>query len=196
MKMLAEQPFFLSVLLGITAAAFLYVWSRGAPRVSGIVGLVALGLIPVVWLISFVIVTPEEQVRGVIESVAAGVEANDFDIVYDAIHPDRGDIRRRAEAELPRYEFTRAKVAAYRKIKILEDKTPRQAIADLNAAVRVSLNGQGIRDQAVLRRLFLLLEETPEGWKVIDYAHRPPVGPTDPYSNSGNTNWDELLGPS
>jgi len=192
-KMIAEQPIFSTVLLGILAAAFLYIWSRGAPRARAIIGLVFLLCIPLVWIGSVVIETDEEQLRKVIRSIAREVQENDFQGVYEIIHPDYPEIRRRAQAELPNYTFSVARVATFRRLRVVDAQgaEPRRAVADLNAAVRVTVNNAGIRDQAVLRRLFLLFEEAPDGWKVIDYAHQPPVGPSDPYTRGGNTPWED-----
>ena len=195
-KMLAEQPIFLSILLAALGLAFLYVWTRGAPKISGIIGGIALALIPLIWLVATAIETDDEAIRGMISQVAADVEANDFDSVYASIHESRPDIKRRAKSELPNYEFTRARVGTFRKVRVLEDRSPRQAVADLNAAVRVSVSSHGLKNQAVVRRLLLLLEETDDGWKVIDYEHRPATGQADSYTNNSGTDWDGLLGPT
>lgn len=193
--MLAEQPILISVVLGILALTLLYMWTRGAHRGVAISGAVCLALIPLAWLFANLVETDEESIRKSIRQFAAHVEANDFEQAYLSIHPDRGDILARAKAELPNYEFTRARVGGFNRIRLLPGTDPREAVVDLTASVRVSLARGGIRDQAVARRLFLRMVETQNGWQVIDYEHRPVVGGMDGYSNPGETDWDALLKP-
>lgn len=192
MKLFGEQPLLLSVLLGFLAAAFLYIWMRSGQRALAIVGAVLLALIPVVWLVAHVIETDEEQIRATIMHFAEQVEANRFEQAYEAIHPDREDIRRRAESELPRYEFSRARVGSFRTVRVLPETDPPEAVVELMAGVTASMRNGMLENQRVARRVMLHLQKTDDGWKVIDYAHRPPVGPIDHYS-TGSPDLERLL---
>lgn len=192
-KLFGEQPLLLSALLIILAAAFLYVWTRSGQRALGIVGGVLLVLIPVVWLVAIRIETDAEQIKTMILEVAEHVEANRFDQALEAVHSDRDDIRRRAEAEMPRYEFSRVKVSSFRVVRVLPGTDPPEAVVDLLAGVTASMKNGMFPDQRVVRRIMLHLQKTPQGWKVIDYAHRPPVGPVDSFS-TGSPQLDSLLG--
>lgn len=193
MKLLGEQPLLLSVLLAILAVAFLYIWTRSGHRGLGITGAVLLALIPVVWLIADRIETDAEQIRAMIMDVAEHVEENRFEQAYEAIHPDREEIRQRAEAELPKYEFSRANVGSFRTVRLLPGTSPPEAVVDLMAGVTASMKDGMLRDQRVVRRVMLHLQKTDQGWKVIDYAHGPPIGGDDPYSSS-SPQLERLLG--
>lgn len=127
-----------------------------------------------------------------IESFAERVEANDIEGALISIHPSHPEVRQRAAAELPNYEFDRAHVGGYQAIRMVPQHDPPQAVVDLIAGVTVSLRNGGIEKQKLARRLLLLLEKTADGWKVIDYAHRNPVGKSDPYS-SGTKEWEKWL---
>lgn len=192
-KLFGEQPLLLSVLLVILAGAFLYIWTRSGRQALGIIGGVLLALVPLVWLVAARIETDAEQIRAMILEVAEDVEANRVEQALEAIHPDRDDIRRRAEAELPRYEFSRVKVGSFRVIRVLPGTNPPEAVVDLLAGVTASMSNGMFRDQRGVRRIMLHLQKTPRGWKVIDYAHRPPVGPADAFS-TGSPRLDSLLG--
>lgn len=192
MKLFGEQPLLLSVLLGLLAAAFLYIWTRSGQRALAITGALLLALIPVVWIIAERIVTEEEQIRATIVGFAEHVEANRFEEAYEAVHPDREDIRRRVESELPRYEFSRARVGSFRRIRTLPGTNPPEAVVDLVAGVTVSMRNGTLQNQRAARRVILHLQKTGEGWRVIDYAQGPPVGGFDPYS-SGSPDLERLL---
>ena len=191
MRILAEQPIFASILLGALGISLLYVWSKGLHRSVGIAGLVFLLLIPVAWLISFAIETEEETIAKLIKKMATHVEANEIDEALTAVHPDLLPTANRARGELSRYEFSRARVSGFDRIRVLRDREPMEAAVDLAVSVRVT--GNGATNTTVPRRLLLRLEKTSEGWKIVDYEHRPLVGPNDGFSTRGQTNWDDYF---
>ncbi len=195
MKLLAEQPIFVAIVLTILAAGFVYSWTRSNQRWMLYVGALLLLLVPVAWLVANLVVTDDEQIKMMIESFAERVEANDVEGALQSIHPSRPEIRQRVAAELPNYEFDRANVGGYQAIRMVPNQDPPQAVVDLIAGVTVSLKNGGIEDQKLARRLLLLLEKTSDGWKVIDYSHRSPVGKLDPYS-SGTKDWEKWLQPA
>ena len=192
-SLIAEQPILLTVVLGLLAIALLYGWTREGHRWLAISGLVMLGLIPLIWLSATLIVTSEEEVRAMITDMASKIEANDHEAVYQAVHPSRSDILARVKAELPNYEFSRARVGGFNKIKILPGTNPKEAVVDLTASVTVSFKNGMFQDQTVPRKLLLYLRNTDDGWKVIDYAHRQVVGPSDPYTSGGGGEWESYL---
>jgi ketosteroid isomerase-like protein len=195
-SIIAEQPILLTVIFGLLSFALAYSWVREGNKWLGIAAIVFFLLIGVAWLLAWTLETDEERIRLMIEDFAADVQANDHDAVYGAIHLDRPDILARAKQELPNYEFSRARVGGYNKIKLLPGTKPSEAVVDLIASVTVSSRGGMFKDQRVARKLLLYLRETDQGWKVIDYAHRAPVGgATDPYSSGGGEAWESLLGP-
>lgn len=191
-KLFAEQPVLLSVLLGLLAAALLYAWTRSGQRAMGIAAGVLLLLIPVAWIVAGAIVTEEEEIRAMLARVAEDVEANRFEQAYLAIHPGQEEVLRRAKSELPRYTFSRARIANFRTVRLLDGTDPPQAIADLTAGVTLSTKNGALQGQKISRRLILHLEKTPSGWKVIDYDHRPLIGPRGA-SSTGGSDLEKLL---
>lgn len=187
----AEQPILLSVLLGLLAAAMLYAWTRSGQRGMAIAAGVLLLLIPVVWLVAGALVTDEEEIRAMLSRVAEDVAANRFEQAYQAIHPAYDEVLQRARSELPRYEFSQARITSFRKIRLLEGTEPLQAVVDLNANVIVSQKQGAIQNRKVPRRVMLHLEKTPSGWKVINYHHRSLIGP-DAFS-TGDETLEKLL---
>jgi hypothetical protein len=194
-KMIAEQPVLITVMLALLAIAFLYAWTREGRKWLAFIALGLLALIPLAWLGASMIETDDERIRAMIYDFAAAVEANDHETVYAAVHPDRPDILARVESELPRYEFTRARVGGFDKIKVLPNTDPTEAVVELMASVTVSSNNGAFQGQKVARKLLLYLRETESGWKVLDYSHRPPIGGLDPYSSGGGGSWENFLHP-
>jgi hypothetical protein len=193
MQMLAEQPILVSVLLALVGLTLAYIWARGAPRAVGVGGLVAFGLIPIAWLVASLIETDQEAIRATIRRLATHVQANEIEAACEAIDPSLEGLVERAENELARYEFTRARVGRFNRLRVLDDRQPPEAVVDLIASVKVTARGTSLEDISVSRRLFLLLRKTPGGWKVIDYEHRPAVGGPDGFSTRSDTDWDALL---
>jgi hypothetical protein len=193
-KILAEQPILMSFVLGILAFGLFYSWTRASQKWMLQAGFVILLLIPLVWLAAGLIETEDERIRLMIGEFAERVEANDVEGALASIHPTRPDVRQRAAAELPNYEFTRARVGGYQTIRVLPEKSPPQAVVDLIAAVTVSVRSSGFEDQRVSRRLLLLLEKVDDQWMVLDYAHRAPVGARDAFATP-EKDWERLLNP-
>jgi hypothetical protein len=192
-KLIAEQPIVLSLILGLIGGTLVYVWTRESNKWFAISGLMFLLLIPCAWLASGMIETEAERIELMVRDFASAVEANDYDRAYLAVHPSRPDILSRVKAELPRYEFTRARVGGINQIVLIPDSNPMQAVIDLMASVKVSTRGGSLRDISAARRLVLQLEQTDQGWKVIDYFHRPVIGPVDAYSTGGRKDWERYL---
>ena len=190
---IVEQPILTSIVLALLGITLLFIWTRGVPKAVAVVGGICLLLIPLEFLVAGYVETEPEQIRSMIRQVAERVEENDFQAVYDVIDPQRPEVIARAKAELPNYEFSRAKVGSFRRLVILPGTDPPEAVVDLTASVTVSLSRGGINDQIVARRVYFKLKKSPSGWKVTDYAHFPVIGDRDPYSYRGNTDWEKLL---
>lgn len=191
-KLIAEQPILLTVVLGLVGVALLYGWTREGRRWLAVAGLIVLALIPLAWLSSSLLVTDEEEIRTMISDMAKNIEANNHDAVYAIIHRNRPDIVARAKSELPNYEFSRARVGGFNKIRILPGTNPKEAVVDLTASVTVSIKNGFLQNQSGARKLLLHLRETDDGWKVIDYSHRQVIGGDDPYT-SGGGDWENYL---
>ena len=184
-RLLAEQPILLSVLLGLMAAGCLYGWLQSGRRSAAVAGLVLLALIPIGWLVSHYWETDRERITELLHTTAAAVQRNEFQAVYDVIHPDLQSVRRRAEAELPQYEFDEAKITSIRKIEPILGAEPPEMDVDLNVSVTVTHRGGSLAETKLPRRLMLRMQKVGERLFVIDYTHQPLVGGPDAYSPVG-----------
>lgn len=188
--LLAEQPLVLSLMLGVFAGGLLYGWLQSGSRGALAAGSVALALIPVAWVVAANWETDREQIERLLYDVAEAVRDNDHDRALALIGDQR--IRRRAEAELRRYEFSDASIRSVRRIELIPGSFPPEA--DVEMVVKATLSGSGLQGQSMTipRRIMLRLEKrdasfTPGGagdsgrWVVIDYQHGPLTG-TDAFS--------------
>jgi ketosteroid isomerase-like protein len=178
-KLLAEQPLTLSILLGLAAAALVYGWLQTGSRPAGVGGLVMLALIPVAWVVAAFWETEEERLRATCQQIARAVEANQRERLLDFIHPDATEVRRRAEAALPRAEFSQARIGSYRSVEIFDELTPNEAIVDLTGSVVLTVPQTGLVDQRVAQRAIIRFRKSGEDWRVVDYQYMSPVGPAD-----------------
>ena len=185
-RVLAEQPILLSVLLGLMAAGCLYGWLQSGRRGAALAGLFLLALIPVAWIIAANWETDREQITKLLRQTAAAVERNDFESVYEVIHPDLQSVRRRARAELPQYEFQEAKIASIRKIEPILGAEPAEMNVDLNVSVTVTHRGGTLAETKLPRRLLLRMQKLDQRWYVTEYTHQPLVGGPDAYSPMGD----------
>lgn len=188
--LLAEQPLVLSLMLGVFSAGLLYGWLQSAGRGVLAAGLVALALIPAAWVVAAKWETDREQIERLLNDVAEAVRDNDHERALALLGNER--LRRRAEAELTRYEFTDASIRRVRRIELIPGSFPPEA--DVEMVVRATLSGRGLQGQrmTIARRILLRLEKRESSrargqsaddgrWVVLDYQHGPLSG-TDPFS--------------
>ncbi len=178
-ELLAEKPMVVTVLLGSVAAIAIYGWLQTGKREAGGVGLFAVALIPVAWLVASSWETDREAVTRVIYETAEHIENNRFDEVYEVIAEPRA--LQMAKSELPRLRFDLARVNQIRSIKVVEGSYPPEILVDMSAKVNVSVGR--LVNQRVLRRLELKFHKVDEKWVVVDYRHQPVTGGPDQYSN-------------
>ena len=179
--LLAEQPLLVALMLAVAGAALVYGWLQTGKRAAAIAGVIALALIPLVWVLSQRWVTDRERVEQTIHEVARAVEADDLQRVLRVIGD--ADTRAQARAELPKYEFHEANVHRIRSIEIIDNTYPPRADVDMSVKVVVSQKRGVIQNQPVARRLLLTFEKrASDQWVVVDYRHMPLLGGPDAYS--------------
>ncbi len=186
-RLLAESPLMVALMLGVLAAALIYGWLQSGRKQLVIAGLIVACLIPIAWIVSENWVTDREQIEQLIYQTADAVEANDHERAVAVIGDEA--TRQQALSELPQWEFTQADVGRIRSIRIIEDTLPIQADVDMTVKVEVSSKRGGLQSLRVPRRLLLTFEKREAkanqvggGWVVTKYEHLPIVGTADAYS--------------
>lgn len=181
-RLLAEQPVLLSLLLTVVAGACLYAWLQTAHKAAFAAGLVCLALIPGAWYLAASWTTDREAILERIEEAATAINRNDFETVYTLIAPSRPETLEQARNELPRYEFSQAKIGQIRSLQFVQGALPPEAIVDATASVVVSQKGGGISEAKVVRRVMLRFRKLNDRWYVTDYTHMPIIGGPDQFS--------------
>jgi hypothetical protein len=179
-SLIGENPILICLLLACLSGVFFYFWFTLGSRRWGIAAGVILLLIPgAVWL-ERAWLTEKEQLRAMIEEVAAAVESNQIERVEHFFHSETRKAWDQAKGELPRYQFTEARVTGYRLISVRDDLNPMEAYADFTVFLNVSIQGlsQAMR---VPRRVRVAFRKDNDQWRVIGYEHLPPIGIQDPY---------------
>lgn len=184
--LVAERPILLSLILLALAAAVAFVWVQvGKPFLMYLAGLILL-LVPIGIYASIVLETDRESLTRTIREVAAAVESEDYERVYSFIDPQAKEALRLAQMELPSYEFTSARVTAFREFDIRNDLDPTQAIVELVANVIVSSRTANFGQARVVRVVIIKFRKTGDQWKAVEYTHHKfPKGPDSHSPNGG-----------
>ncbi len=181
-RLLAEQPTLLAILLAIGGAACVYGWLQTGKRAAAIVGLVCFALIPAGYLLAANWQTDRERITELVHSAAAAVEANDVQAVLTTIDPTEFEIRDRAAAEMPKYKFTRAEIGQIRSIKFFQGAVPAEAQVDITVNFTGGLQSGEFGQQDGSRRVVLRCRKQNDRWFIYDYTHLPVIGGPDGFS--------------
>ena len=177
---LAEQPLLIAIMIGIVAAALAYGWLQTGDRRIAFSTLGAACLIPVPFVIAGSIITDRERILETIYSTATAVEQNDHETAVSVIADP--DVRQRALAELPNFEFHRIRVRNVM-IKMIEGSLPAEAEVDIDASVLASQTRGSLKNVRVVRRIILTFQQQHDGtWMVTDYTHLSLNGQADNFT--------------
>lgn len=127
-------------------------------------------------LVEWYVVTPREEVQQTIRDLADLVEQNDVEGLLANISPSQPEVRRRAEYEMPRYDFSVCNVVTFHGIQ-WDREQPDQATADFMVRFNVSMQGYsggGFRD-VILK----FQKESDDQWRIVDYSHFDPLNRRD-----------------
>ena len=171
-QLILESPIVMGI-GGLCAAGLAgFLWTQTGHKAAAWVAIVlllsTLGLI----VLSLQIETDQEKITHMLHDVAAGLQRNDRDYVIDHIHPQAAAAVQRAEAELPHYKFTEARVTRIKAITIDASRQPETAVAEFNVVVALTLdNFSGHAPRFV--KLYLTKQNG--RWLVRDYEHDEPT---------------------
>jgi hypothetical protein len=132
MNWFVEQPLVI-VFLGVGICLALgAAWSNtGRKELLYALGLVLLLTVAGV-AVSNAVVTDREAIRTSVLQIAAAVQRNDRTELYKHIHSSASELKRKAEAELPNYQFTECRVTRFHKIDVDRSAEPHSAIVEFN----------------------------------------------------------------
>ncbi|TWU60123.1 hypothetical protein Poly51_03970 [Rubripirellula tenax] len=179
-SLLAEQPWIVSLMLGMLGGGLLFGWLQTGKKAAAVMGIIALALIPVAFLVASKWETDREQIERVIYETADAVEKNDFERAYRIIGDEKAEAM--ARLELPQFEFTMARVNKLRSITMIEGSFPPEADVDMSVKVDVSNQRGGVRNLRVVRRLELRFQKVGDRWVVTEYRHSPVAGGPDQFT--------------
>ena len=171
LEILFEHPVIVGAIGALTVAVAIFLWIQTAKSAalwtaSGLL----LATILAVWL-SVSITTDRERLTQVLYDCASALQENDIDGVCSFIHPNAASGVQHARSELPRYEFSAARVTRIKDISVNDDTTPRTAIAQFNVYVEVNAMGQKFKVPRFVKVYFMLHNDE---WRVHEYEHFDP----------------------
>jgi hypothetical protein len=122
------------------------------------------------------VVTDGEAIRATLLQIARDVQSNDRKAVTRHIHSSAPDLKKRADAELPNYQFTECRVTKVHLIDVDSHAEPRSAIAEFNVIATATLRQPGFEVTDTVPqwvRLHMLREKVGR-WTVAEYEHDAP----------------------
>ena len=130
--------------------------------------ILTLGLIAV----SIQVETEQEKITRMLNDVASALKRNEHAYVFSHIHPQAVTTVQRAKSELPRYNFTEARVTRIKAITIDDTRKPETAVAEFNVVVALTLDGYGGQRPLFVK---LYLNKQDDRWLVRDYEYSEPT---------------------
>jgi low affinity Fe/Cu permease len=163
-----------AVILGLGAA-----WSASGRKellyaIAAAIVLLIAGL-----LIERLVVTDKEAIRATVLEIARDLQNNNRRAVLAHISSTTPTLQRKAEAELPNYQFTECRVTKIHRIDVDDHTEPRSAIAEFNIIASgtfrpTALGGSEITDTIPRWIQLHLLREKDGRWTVAEYDHDSP----------------------
>lgn len=168
----------LLVSLFVVAAILAAMWTATARREPLLAAAVAIGLMPLLWMVERLVVTDREAIETTLHEIAADVKSNNRAAVLGHIDPAATWLRARAEGEIANYQFTECKINKLHEIEVNYRDRPLTAVADFNVYVSGTfrVGNEMLPPGDYFRRIELRLRQDAEGhWRVENYSHRSPI---------------------
>lgn len=122
------------------------------------------------------VVTDREAIRQTLVEIAHDVQANDRQAVVRHVHSSAPQLKQKALAELPHYQFTECRVTRVHLIDIDSHAEPRSAMVEFNVIATGTFSQAGLEATGTFPRWIKLhmLREKDGRWTVADYEHAEP----------------------
>ena len=171
---LYEQPLVI-VALGVSLILALgAAWSASGRKELLYACGVAFVLLVAGLIVEKVVVTDREAVRSTVLQIAHDVQHNDRRAVLAHIYSGSPQLRKQAEAELAKYQFTELRITRIHLIDVDRQAEPRSAIVEFNVVGSGSERG-GLEIEHIARWVKLhMLREKDGRWTVADFEHDSP----------------------
>jgi hypothetical protein len=178
MTWLFESPLIIVVLgvlliLGLGAA-----WSATGRQELLYAMAAALALLLLGLVTERLVVTDKEAIQATLVQIARDIQSNNRRAVAAHIYSGAPELKKKAEAELPNYEFTECRVTRIYEIDVDRSAEPRSAIVEFNVLASGTFHFLGDRfsDSNILRWVKLHLVREKDGrWTVQEYEHAEPT---------------------
>jgi hypothetical protein len=170
--MIAGGPVLAAVVFAVVGICCLLLWIRfqtWAPLVAGLASLLVAAVFPLVLLWNE---TPEERIERTLNQLAMAIESNDTPGVLRHISPAAERVRKLAELEMQKSQFTSCWVAKIHKIAIDQNKAPPEARVSFGAIVSVSESQH--TDGPARGRVQIVLDmvlEADGAWRIAGYDY-------------------------
>ena len=134
-----ESPWFLGAIGTVSAFLAGFGWVQTGNKYLGYAGIGLVLLTALATFINFQFETDRERISGILHDAAGAVKRNDFPELFKHLHPNAPEANR-VRQELPRFEFSYARVSRIRDIQINHDTNPPTAIAEFTAVAKGQLS--------------------------------------------------------
>jgi hypothetical protein len=137
---------------------------------------VAFVLVVVGLIVEHVVVTDSEAIRATLAQIARDVQRNDRAAVLRHISSGNPELKRKAEGELPNYQFSECRITRIHQIEIDPKAKPRTATVEFNVIATGTFRQAGFEvTDTVPRWVRLTMVREADGrWTVSDYEHDSP----------------------
>jgi hypothetical protein len=163
-----ESPIIIGI-CGLCAAGLAgFFWTQSGHKAAVWIAIVLLILTLGLIALSVQIETDQEKITHMLHDVAGALQRNDRDYVLSHIHPNASATVQRAKSELPRYNFTEARVTRIKAITIDDLSKPVTAVAEFNVFVALAVDGYSGQAPRFVK---IYLAKKDGRWLVRDYEH-------------------------
>ena len=145
-----------------------FIWTQTGHKIAAITAVICIVLTLGLIAVSSQVETEEERITRMLHDVADGLQRNDHAFVLSHLHPQAAATAQRAKTELPRYNFSEARVTRIKSITVDATLQPPTAVVEMNVIVALATEGTNVR---VPRFVKLYLSKSGDRWLVRDYEH-------------------------
>jgi len=122
------------------------------------------------------VVTDSEAIRATLLTIARDVQSNNRRAVLAHIHSGSPELKKKAEAELPNYDFTECRVTKVHKVEVDRSAEPHSALVEFNVIASGTFKQSGMElTDTVPRWVKLQMLRDKDGrWTIANYEHDDP----------------------